>query len=198
MTGPEDAFYGNVQAALAGLVPLAVADLARTTFEERAAYAEGAVELIAGHADQLMFASSRSKPTGVLSAIARSLAVLAYQPGGVTALGVHACTRPHPGCAASSRRPGCCVCGPDGCDITPGGPPCPVGECAWCRAGCSDTGDCCGPAHPMGRFRILDAEQLHALANPRGGTIPAADPEPERPRRPVETVELPPHPGEEP
>jgi hypothetical protein len=96
-----------------------------------------AAEIITASADQMMFASH--KRPGVLVRIAKGMAALAYPPGGVTALGIHACVFPHPGCPAIARRPCCCGC--DGVDEL----------CAWCRNGCpaAGTGQPCCTTNPL-------------------------------------------------
>ncbi|MFC4048339.1 hypothetical protein ACFOY4_01475 [Actinomadura syzygii] len=93
----------NIRSALLMLVPLAIAELAVVPLEMRREIAEEAGDIIAGKADQLMFASD-NKP-GVLGPMARGFAALAYQPGGVTALGLHACTEPHSECPCEERFP---------------------------------------------------------------------------------------------
>lgn len=129
----------NIRLALLMLVPLAITELAGLSFETRQKIAEEAGDLISGKADQLMYASSQEP--GVLGPMARGFAALAYQPGGVTALGLHACVLPHPGCPAITRRPSCCSCDGD--------------VCAWCTNGCPAAGTedpCCTSNPPFGRI----------------------------------------------
>jgi hypothetical protein len=150
--------YGNTQIALSGLVPLRILELRGTSFEQRRELVAGAAELIGSRADEMMFASHR-KSSGVFSTLVGAFAVLAFQPGGVTALGVHACAFPHPWCPAVLARPGCCTCDPEVCGATrPGGECADVERCGWCSNGCpaAETGaGCCGPVHPAGRFVIV-------------------------------------------
>ncbi|QXJ25944.1 hypothetical protein AGRA3207_007513 [Actinomadura graeca] len=93
----------NIRTALQALIPQAIAELQEVSFEQRRARAAAASQIIAERADRLMFAA-RSRP-GVLGPLAEGLAVLAFQPGGVTALGLHACTAPHIGCPSAAAGP---------------------------------------------------------------------------------------------
>ncbi|GII88230.1 hypothetical protein Ssi03_62200 [Sphaerisporangium siamense] len=156
----------NLADALGGLVPLAIAELRGSTFQERRAYLAGAADIIASKADQMMFHNTKrvraASTPGVLPAIVRGLAVGAYQPGGATILGVHACAHPHPWCPATTTRPACCTCDPAACTATIASGSCPgTTACAWCGNGCprADTDTpCCAPTHVMGRLvRIRDA-----------------------------------------
>jgi hypothetical protein len=49
-------------------------------------------------------------PGEVFNFLARGLAVLACQPGGVTFAGQHWCACPHPGCPRCPGQPGWCTC----------------------------------------------------------------------------------------
>ncbi|MER7126669.1 hypothetical protein [Micrococcus luteus] len=83
--------------------------------------------------------------------LTRVLACFAWQPGGFTALGLHACARPHPSCLAPAARPGgCCVCGAD-CTTAQADGACPQQGCAWCANGC----ECCSHPSPFGRIVLL-------------------------------------------
>jgi hypothetical protein len=169
MTGqPTADFAANLTDTLAGLVPLAVAELRGSTFKQRRAYLAGAADIIASRADQMMFQSPKkaraASSPGVLPALVRGVAVGAYQPGGVTVLGVHASVHPHPWCPASATRPPCCTCDPAHCTATAMDGDCRAVNpqaCAWCRNGCPNAGTgspCCAPAHPMGRLKILGGQ----------------------------------------
>ncbi|MET8342398.1 hypothetical protein [Streptomyces microflavus] len=94
----RDWFWENVALGLLGLMPLFIAEQRQKSDAELAALAERAEYTIAHKADAFQFQKPGDKPTGVLSALAAGMAALARQPGGVTALGVHACTRTHEGC----------------------------------------------------------------------------------------------------
>ncbi|MEV8636556.1 hypothetical protein AB0395_33405 [Streptosporangium sp. NPDC051023] len=152
--------FANTREALASLVPLAIAELRGTTFEQRRARIEGAADLIASKADQMMFGGKNKKATGVFAAVAMGVAVGAYQPGGITVFGLHACAHSHPWCPASSARPPCCTC-ESTCTATAITGGCPdTSRCAWCANGCprADTETpCCVPTSVMGRLVFLIA-----------------------------------------
>jgi hypothetical protein len=149
----------NLSEALAALVPLAIAELRGTTFEQRRARVAGAADLIASSADQMMFGKGK-KATGVLAAIVNGVAVGAYQPGGISVLGVHACAHPHPWCPASARRSPCCTCDPATCTTTTTNGTCPdASQCRWCANGCPNayTGaPCCAPTHVTGQLVLVE------------------------------------------
>ncbi|MER7126668.1 hypothetical protein [Micrococcus luteus] len=87
------------------LVPLWIARVASWPDADRQAAAVAAADLISTGADELRETNPRRRdlPQGtVTSAIARGLALLAYQPGGVTWAGSHWCTTPHEGCPGPS------------------------------------------------------------------------------------------------
>ncbi|MFF4417509.1 hypothetical protein ACFYY8_33710 [Streptosporangium sp. NPDC001559] len=148
--------YANLQGALLGLVPLAIAELRGTTFEQRQERVAADADLIATQADEMMFGKGK-KATGVLSATALGIAVGAYQPGGVTVLGLHACVHPHPGCPApGAQRAECCVCDPTCTAHRPDGA-C-LQECGWCANGCADDECCATPVPLFGRIVLLKRE----------------------------------------
>lgn len=78
----------------------------------------------------------------VFNFLARSLAIGACQPGGVTWGGMHWCVWPHPCCPnpRAARRPTCCTC-TDACLLVtpcaapPDGSRC-AGSCRFCANGC--------------------------------------------------------------
>ncbi|MEU7863934.1 hypothetical protein [Nonomuraea sp. NPDC049141] len=86
-----------LQTPLLALVPIAIHEMRTMSFAERQAIATACSHTIAERADRLMFPTPGSKPSGVLTALARGFAAAAYQPGGITALGIHACVFAHPG-----------------------------------------------------------------------------------------------------
>ncbi|MFE5853260.1 hypothetical protein ACFQ61_08570 [Streptomyces sp. NPDC056500] len=94
----RDAFWENVALGLLGLIPLVIHEQRNKSDAELAALAKDASDAIAHKSDAFQFKKPGGKATGVLGALAAGMAVLARQPGGVTALGVHACTRTHEGC----------------------------------------------------------------------------------------------------
>ncbi|WP_326646088.1 hypothetical protein OG884_15665 [Streptosporangium sp. NBC_01755] len=88
------------------MVPMSIAAVADWSAEGRQAAAVSAADLISSGADQMWEHNPRKRdlPQGrVTATIARGLAVLAYQPGGVTWAGSHWCTAPHEGCPTPAR-----------------------------------------------------------------------------------------------
>ena len=145
--------------ALEGLIPLHIAEMRKLPFNVRQDRAARDGRLLASDADKLLH--TPAKRPGVLTALARGMAALAYQPGGATAVGIHACAHPHPYCPASAARPACCICDPATCTANvPGGDCVNPKACAWCTSGCPAADNtvrpCCSP-HPIwGRVRVLD------------------------------------------
>lgn len=94
----------TIQDALAALTPLHIAELSRLDDQERQAQAQEDARQIAERADTL-FRSGKWRPKpggGALNSIARGIANLAYQAGGVTAVGIHACVQAHEDCPAGN------------------------------------------------------------------------------------------------
>src|SRR5437868_6723969 len=154
----DDHVYRNIRAALEFLVPMNIAEIRSLSFEERRARAAQDGQIIAEHADKLMYAP-RKQP-GVLPALARGMAALAYQPGGVQAAGIHACVHPHPGCPVSTKRPSCCICDPHACTVIEGDGECVDDACAWCTNGCPAADrpeqSCCSPPGRWGRICVVE------------------------------------------
>lgn len=75
-------------------VPLKIADLRRVGEYERTALAGEMAEMVAAHADDLMYGGSSCVPT--FAALARGLAALAFKPGGVTFWDRHWCAKHAP------------------------------------------------------------------------------------------------------
>ncbi|WP_050514498.1 hypothetical protein [Streptomyces rimosus] len=95
----RDYFWENVALGLLGLIPLFITEQQGKSDAELAPMAERAAYVIAYKADAFQYPTKgKTRATGVLSALAAGMAVLARTPGGVTALGVHACTAEHEGC----------------------------------------------------------------------------------------------------
>ncbi|QFG25437.1 hypothetical protein [Actinomadura sp. WMMB 499] len=92
-----------IRDALLMLTPLAILEMRVVPFETRKEIASEAADIIASKADQLMY--TPGKNPGVLGHLARGFAALAYQEGGVTALGLHACAEPHIECPGSGHHP---------------------------------------------------------------------------------------------
>jgi hypothetical protein len=75
--------------ALSAAVPLKIADLADYSPDARARLAVGCADAIAAHGDDLQYGGADCVPA--FAALARGLAVGAYQPGGITFAGTHWC-----------------------------------------------------------------------------------------------------------
>jgi hypothetical protein len=93
----------------------------------------------------------------VFNHLARGVAILACQPGGVTFAGLHWCAYPHPCCPRlhTARRPGCCTCTSGCLLVTPCETPPPDSQCndgcPFCANGClaaSDGQACCTTTPP--------------------------------------------------
>ncbi|MEU5137053.1 hypothetical protein [Streptomyces californicus] len=83
------------------MVPLYIAELRDLSEPEIERVSARAADLIAGHGDDAQYGGRHQR--SARTAIAHGLAALARADGGVTALGIHACTRPHVGCPGSSN-----------------------------------------------------------------------------------------------
>jgi len=76
--------------ALEAAVPLWIAELAGSTFEERARRAHRCAQVVAEKGDLILYRSRRPGGTAEsFNALAEGLACAAFQPGGVTAFGSH-------------------------------------------------------------------------------------------------------------
>ncbi|MGW1615668.1 hypothetical protein ACWCQZ_40715 [Streptomyces sp. NPDC002285] len=82
------------------LVPLAIQEQSRLSAQRIDAMREELIDMIAAHGDDLQFGGAHQKSARV--ALAKALAILATAEGGVTILGVHACTAEHEGCPGSN------------------------------------------------------------------------------------------------
>lgn len=95
----------------------------------------------------------------VFNFMARGLALLACQPGGVTFAGMHWCAWPHPRCPNSRtlRKPPCCTCGDGECPAGPGDGYCR--GCRFCANGCAAAGGqpCCRTLAPTAERRPDEA-----------------------------------------
>lgn len=79
--------------ALEAAVPLHIIELSNRTPEQRAAIAQRSADEVACRGDILQFGSKkRGAVADVFNHLARGIAVLAFQPGGVTFAGHHWCT----------------------------------------------------------------------------------------------------------
>ncbi|MEU6352160.1 hypothetical protein ABZ896_22970 [Streptomyces sp. NPDC047072] len=78
------------------MVPLFIADLRDVPDDLAYQMGANAGDVIASHADDAQHGGENR--ARARNAIAKSLALLARADGGVTALGIHACLKPHAGC----------------------------------------------------------------------------------------------------
>lgn len=86
-----------MRGALSVAVPPLIAEMADWSPSRRSAVRREAADLIAARADLLMAPlpttdAERWKRYQVFAALARGIAALAYQPGGVSVFGLHWCT----------------------------------------------------------------------------------------------------------
>ncbi|WP_051812049.1 hypothetical protein [Kitasatospora sp. MBT63] len=88
---------------LLGLVPLMIAEQQGATPEHLEAGRDRCVELITSYGDELQFGGSHRAASR--TALAKAFALLARQPGGITAFGVHACTSVHEYCPGNQPTP---------------------------------------------------------------------------------------------
>ena len=111
MPSRDDPFAGHpvLEAMLPVAVLTALDDVARLADDERVRLAAEFADAIASHGDDLMFGGKHCAPT--FAALARGLAVLAHQPGGVSFAGLHWCvgsghhgTREQAPCTAELAR----------------------------------------------------------------------------------------------
>ena len=73
--------------SLCTVVPLAIDEVAAWTPDQRLAYCHDHADVIASRSDVLMFGGKRGEAAEVFAVLARALACLAYQPGGVVFAG---------------------------------------------------------------------------------------------------------------
>ncbi len=84
-------------------VPLAISEI-RSWSDTAIAHARAeATDLISSHSDALLAGRKLGGPA--LAALARAFAICASVPGGITALGIHACLEPHDHCPATTSSP---------------------------------------------------------------------------------------------
>ncbi|MFE9428985.1 hypothetical protein ACFYNO_39250 [Kitasatospora sp. NPDC006697] len=92
----DDGFRERLADWLLFMVPMFISEQRNATAEEIDRARSDALEQIASHGDDLQFGGRHQGSSR--TALAKAFAVLARAEGGVTALGVHACTAPHPFC----------------------------------------------------------------------------------------------------
>lgn len=97
-----ETFRANLVDVLLGMVPLSIAEIRTWSDHRRNIARQKAVDTIASHGDDLQFGGRQRG--AALGALAQGIALGAYAPGGVTQLGIHACTRPHTGCPGLADR----------------------------------------------------------------------------------------------
>lgn len=76
-----------LRAHLAAAVPLAIQRWADADKDARTARLEQALELIAEHGDDILFGGPHCRDG--INALVDAVAILAYQPGGITIAGMH-------------------------------------------------------------------------------------------------------------
>lgn len=64
-------------------VPVAIEEVRQWTPEQRIAYCHEHADVIASQSDTLMFGGKKGEPARLFAVLARALACLAFQPGGV-------------------------------------------------------------------------------------------------------------------
>ncbi|MFM9462653.1 hypothetical protein ACKI1K_07340 [Streptomyces scabiei] len=99
---PRPQFRTGLADFLCFLVPLAIEEQSRLSSERIDGMREELLDTIAAHGDDLQFGGTHQKSARV--ALAKALALLATAEGGVTILGVHACTAVHEGCPGFKPR----------------------------------------------------------------------------------------------
>lgn len=79
-----------LKVSLAAAVPLWIAEFKKLTHDQRAQIAKDAAQVVAEKGDVLQFGSkTKGAAANAFNQLARGIAVLAFQPGGITAFGMH-------------------------------------------------------------------------------------------------------------
>jgi hypothetical protein len=102
-TTRDDQFRDRLVDWLTFMVPMFIAELRNASDEELERARTDALEQIASHGDDLQYGGKHQASSR--TALAKAFAILARADGGVTALGVHACLRPHEGCPGLTWGP---------------------------------------------------------------------------------------------
>ncbi|GAB1646875.1 hypothetical protein [Krasilnikovia sp. MM14-A1259] len=93
---PGATFPDVLPIALEMAVPLHIGRLRHVDAARRMAEAADAATVIGSHGDDLQYGGKHC--ADAFNALARGLAIGAYQPGGITFAGMHWCTTIHEGC----------------------------------------------------------------------------------------------------
>lgn len=111
LTGPtrsltaEDA-RANLAEALRFAVPVHVAATRGLDYDARRRYLPHGWQAVMGQLDAVQWCGKRAGVSArAFDTLARGLAVLAYEPGGVGLFGLHWCAEPHPGCPSPPAVP---------------------------------------------------------------------------------------------
>ncbi|WP_280454199.1 hypothetical protein [Nocardia brasiliensis] len=89
-------FDENLALWLSFSVPLAISEMQSRSEAAIEHARDSAVELISSHGDDLQYGGKHQG--AALAALAKAFAICASAPGGITALGIHACLAPHDQC----------------------------------------------------------------------------------------------------
>lgn len=89
-------FNDGLASFLTGFVPIVIAEMRTWSPEHLERTRIETADMIAAHGDDLQYGGKHATEARI--ALAKALAIGARAEGGITALGVHACLRPHEGC----------------------------------------------------------------------------------------------------
>jgi hypothetical protein len=81
----------HLKIALSAAVPLRIWEMRDWSERRRIEETRGVADVIGCEGDLLMFGGKRGETARVFNALAKGVAAAAYQPGGITFLGVHWC-----------------------------------------------------------------------------------------------------------
>lgn len=101
MTGRTQPTLDTLAITLLAAVPLHILQLRGYDAQQRIAIAHQCADIVAAHGDDLQYGGTHCRTA--FNALARGLAVAAYQPGGVTFADLHWCTAAHLGCPRAGR-----------------------------------------------------------------------------------------------
>lgn len=103
LTRDERKIFDTLLPTLQLAVPMWIQRLRGTDEWQRVALAREDAQAVAERGDALMYRSKPGRSGEVFNALARGLAIAAYQPGGVTAFGEHWCTD-HDVCTGAKQQ----------------------------------------------------------------------------------------------